>query len=186
MAEIPHTIGTGGDAVGAIDEPLHDGGLLRPIALARRLHSPVGLVEDEVQGEVLVGDGIRQRVPHRECPRIGHRQLISSALLIALGCSPDQARVLPQLLGVEEVDLSRLELLLIEGVFDYHQARGDDSVGGVQQSEPSLLVERRVVGEPQHYRTGVRLETVVWVTFEQRLDHCCRHDRLARPGGRRE
>ena len=61
------------DAVGAVDEPLHDGGLLGPVALARRLHAPVGFVEDEVQREVLVGDGVRQRVPHRECPCVRHQ-----------------------------------------------------------------------------------------------------------------
>ena len=119
------------DAVGAVDEPLHYGGLLGPVARVRRLHASVGLVKDEVQGEVLVDDGVRQRVPHRERPRVRHRQVILRFLLRSLGRSPDQKRLLPQLLGVEEVDLARFKLLLVEGVLDHNQARVGDPVGGV-------------------------------------------------------
>ena len=61
-----------------------------------------------------------------------------------------------------------------------------EPIGSVQQTEPCLLVERRVVGEPQHHRASVGIEVAVPVAVEQRLDHCRRHHRLARAGGRRQ
>ena len=54
----------------------------------------------------------------------------------------------------------------------------------LHQPEPRLLVERWVVGEPEDHSTGVRLEVVVVVAVEQRLEHRRGHDGLAGAGGR--
>ena len=59
-------------------------------------------------------------------------------------------------------------------------------VRGVQKTESRLLVERRVVGKPQHHCARIRLELVVRIAVEQRLDHSCRHHGLACAGGRRQ
>ena len=85
-----------------------------------------------------------------------HAQMYIMGTLLRHG-SPDQKRVLPQFLSIEEVDLPRIKLLLVETVLNDLQPRVDEAICCVDQSKPSLLIERGVVREPQHDRPWVRI-----------------------------
>ena len=76
-----------------------------------------------------------------------------------LDVAAGQQRALGELLGVEEVDLAGLEARLRERRLDH--ARDSNSVSfsdACHQPVERLLVQVRVVGEPDHHRAGVGVE----------------------------
>ncbi len=112
-----------------------------------------------------VGDGF----PDGEVPAISRR---------------DQDGILAELLRVQERNGARREGFLIEGGIYDHQSGRANLRGRREHLSPCLLVQLRLIGDPEEGR--FRVGRGCLVSFEQQLDGGCDHDRLPGTGRRGE
>src|SRR6266516_4843442 len=97
-----------------------------------------------------------------------------------------QQRTLRELLRVQEVHLAWIETRFDEGRFDMNKIRVGELLGSLPKPVECLLVQTRIVGEPEHYRATIRIEVERVVAPEQRLDRRRGHDCLSCAGGGRQ
>ena len=89
-----------------------------------------------------------------------------------------EVRTLGELLPIQEIDHVFVERLLVKAVVDGTQTGKRHVLGCLHEAIASLLVQRRIIGHPQHGRPRVRIESVLVVTIEECLDHGSRHNGL--------
>ena len=163
----------------SVDQPLHDGASFTGDGIA---HASVRFVQHQIQSQCGVFNRVLNRVP--KCVSLRIRATLRHQIIFALKAAYQQA-FLAQLLGVEKVDFSGIELAPHEGVFHHHQIRSaSDAVAGFFQSPACLLVQRWVITEPDHHCTGVRIEVKFVVAVKQGFEYRCRHHGFARAGHR--
>ena len=145
----------------------------------------MGLVEHEVDGLLFVGDRVADRLPDvpGEFVRCGNvvEDLVGGGHVAAR-----QQRALRQSLGVEEVHLAALQRRNRKRRPDRDEVARDELLGCLHEPRATLLIQGRIVREPDDDRTWVGVELEGVAAVEQRLDRSGRHNRLAGAGCRGE
>ena len=160
VAEMPSTIG--------ISYPVWSPAMTRrrtivPLSVDAFVLNPFrcACVEDEVDGEVVVEDRVLDRLPDvpRELVRRGDRlEPFELGVDVALDEAAREERRAGEPLRVEEVHLPGLQLSHRERRPDVDEPVPRQLLRRLHQTEPGLVVEVRIVGEPDHDSAWIGLE----------------------------
>ena len=151
--------------IAAFDKFLHDGRSLTGIA---SLHATMRFINDEIESITLMTHGIRQGLPNS----------ISTAITIFR-----QLRGCGELLCVQEIDVTVLKHLFVEGIFaDCNALAQANFVSLGVNLQLRLLIQLWRIRQPDN--NGVRLLCVVLVSKENAFNQRGHNDGLACTGRR--